>query len=177
MNVNALRTRMKICKVVIGISLALCVLLAFFLYRTVADAFFYSPGWPTVRGVVVKSYVRTVVSDGAFPNYWPEVHYVYSVDGIEYKGDRIFLLEDGRGHSWSKEKVQKYQLGYRIPVFYKPGNPQIAILEPGGTIKGVVLSGAAHFLIIGILLFLSSALLWDHQRVKREIRRQETSVK
>ena len=87
---------MKICKVVMGISLALCVLLAFFLYRTVADAFFYSPGWPTVRGVVVKSYVRTVVSDGAFPNYWPEVHYVYSVAGIEYKGDRIFRLEDGR---------------------------------------------------------------------------------
>ncbi len=171
MDIDVARSRMKICKAVIEICLALCVLLVFFLYRTVADAL-HSPGWPTVRGVVIKSYVRRVVSgsSGGYANSWPEVHYVYSVDGIEYKGDRIFFLEDGIGYSWSKKKIEKYELGYRIPVFYKPRNPQISVLEPGGTIKGIFLSGAFHFMLIGILMLLSSALLWDHQKVKREMK-------
>ena len=58
---------------------------------------------------MIKSYVdvTTVTGEGYF-NYMPKVVYVYSVDGVDYEGNKLFFLEDGRGSSWSYKKVEKY---------------------------------------------------------------------
>lgn len=175
MKVDSLRSRMKICKVVIGISTALCILLLFFFYKKLDDAF-HSHLWPTVQGIVIKSYVsRTVTNTSGYANFFPKVFYVYNVDGIDYKGNRIFFLEDGRGLSWSERKAEKYYVGKRVRVFYKQKNPRISVLEPGGSIKGMFLSGALHLILLGILMFLSSALLWDYHKVKKEMNKLVTS--
>ena len=159
---------MKIGRVAIIISLSLCALLAFHYYQTVAVALFYSPGWPKARGNVIKSYVRTVPSTGsAYKNVMPEVVYVYYVDGIKYEGNKIFFLEDGRGSSWSKKKVEKYKVEQQIEVFYNPQDHRISVLEPGGTIKGIFLSGAFHFILISALLLLVSALVWDYRKTNK----------
>ena len=165
---DALRSRMKIGRTAIIISLSLCALLAFHYYRTVAVAFIYSPGWPTARGNVIKSYVRVIQStDAVFYNYMPEVVYVYSVDGVNYKGNRIFFLEDGRGSLWSEKKVDKYKIEQQIEVFYNPEDPSISVLEPGGSIKGIFLCGAFHFILIAALLVLVFALFWDYRKTKK----------
>lgn len=168
MKVDDLASRMKIGRTAIIISLSFCALLAFHYYQTVAVAFFYSPVWPKARGNVIKSYVRIASSTrSAHNNVMPEVVYVYSVDGVNYEGNKIFFLEDGRGSAWSKKKVEKYKVEQQIEVFYNPQDPSISVLEPGGSVKGIFLSGVFHFILISALLVLASALIWDYRKANR----------
>jgi hypothetical protein len=170
MKIDDLKSRMKIGRRVIVICLFLCALLAFHYYNTLAVAFFYSPMWPKTRGNVIKSYVRAAISTGSgHKNVMPEVVYVYSVDGVDYQGNKIFFLEDGRGQSWSQKKVDKYKVEQQIEVYYNPWDPSISVLEPGGHIKGIFLSGAFHFILISALLVLVSALVWDYRKANKMI--------
>jgi hypothetical protein len=165
---------MKIGKIGIIISFSLCALIAFHYYRTVAVAFFDSPGWPTVQGKVIKSYIGGASPTGsAHENFMPKVVYVYSVDGVNYERNKIFFLEDGRGLSWSKKKVAKYKIDQQVLVFYNPQDPRISVLEPGGSIKGIFLSGVLHFIVISVLLVLAFALLWDYRKAKKRIDKQK----
>ena len=170
MKIDDLRSRKKIGKTAIIVSLSLCALLAFHYYQIVADAFFHSPGWPTARGNVIKSYVRVAPPSGASTrNVMPEVAYVYSVDGVNYEGNKIFFLEDGRGSAWSEDKIAKYKIEQQIEVFYNPQDPSISVLEPGGSIKGFFLSGAFHLMLIAALMGLVFALVWDYRKVNKAI--------
>jgi hypothetical protein len=170
MNTDDLKSRRKTDRKAIIITLSICALLGFHYYRTVAVAFFYSPGWPKARGNVIKSYVRrAVTTGGSNVNVMPEVVYIYSVDGVDYRGNRIFFLEDGTGSSWSQKKAEKYKVEQQIEVYYNPQDPSISVLEPGGSIKGIFLSGAFHFILIGALLVLVFACFWDIRKVNRSL--------
>ena len=168
MKMDDLKSRMKIGRNIIIISLSLCALIAFHGFTKLAVAFYYSSEWPKARGNVIKSYVDVTTPSGeGYYNYMPKVVYVYSVDGVDYEGNRIFFLEDGRGSSWSYKKVEKYKIEQQIEVFYNPQDPSISVLEPGGSILGILLSGGIHFMGIGVLLFLASALIWDYRKTNK----------
>ncbi len=167
MELKDCRTRKKIGKTIIIIALSLCALLAFHGYTKLAVAFVYSPEWPKTWGNVIKSYVIDSHSGSGHFNFFPKVFYVYSVDGVNYEGNRIFFLEDGRGSAWSNKKIEKYKIEQQIEVFYNPQDPSISVLEPGGSILGIFLSGVAHIMGISILLVLVSALVWDYRKVNK----------
>jgi hypothetical protein len=93
-----------------------------------------SESWAQVEGKVVKSSVREEVSrdsDGDMQTtYYPEVEYVYSLLGQEFRGDAIvFGPKQGGGRSNAQKTVGKYPLDAKVTVYYDPDKPEESVLE------------------------------------------------
>lgn len=83
-----------------------------------------------MQGTITRSEVEAVRSKGI--TYSFKVAYTYSVDGQPYEGSKH------RSSSWrtsepgdAEERVARYPLGTRVPVYYQPGQPSEAMLQPG----------------------------------------------
>jgi hypothetical protein len=92
-----------------------------------------SESWPSVQGIVVSSSVQSTNDRDDDPYYSASVTYEYSVDGVTYSCGRV-SYDTTRGRlKDAQEKVKRYPKGKQVEVHYNPGNPDVAVLEPGRT--------------------------------------------
>lgn len=96
-----------------------------------------SHGWPRARGRVLQSgesYARPTYDAPRFLG--ATVLYEYRVRGRHYVGmDVRFTAFYVPGHFRS---LRRYPPGTRVEVYYLPGDPRRAVLEPGATVDGWV---------------------------------------
>src|SRR5207244_1839123 len=89
--------------------------------------------WPSAQGRIVRSGLRTVDSKTAAGSRGrgnvPDVRYVFSVDGVEYRGKRIGIGEIPPGSPGVEAALELYRVGRTGPVYYNPDNPKEAVLE------------------------------------------------
>lgn len=90
-----------------------------------------SKSWPTVQGRILSSKIISVkhkngTSDKA------DVLYQYQVNNKTFTSGQIrFGQYDYDDSTGAKSDVEKYNRQPDLRVFYSPGNPSIAVLEPG----------------------------------------------
>jgi hypothetical protein len=83
-----------------------------------------STGWPTVPGTITASERVKVM--------WrtqPRVVYTYEIDGKSYNGNKIILA--GVPSKEIDQVLSRYPVGSTVTVSYLPGNPALALLQPG----------------------------------------------
>jgi hypothetical protein len=107
--------------------------------------------WPSVRGRVtlrrtIQPTDRGRLSQPRF-RWAPDVRYTYSVDGVEYEGDKTTLPWSSTGSRKRAEKVLA-----RIPdetdVRYDPADPKTSCLWPPGRLN------VAMWAVAGVVVFL-----------------------
>ena len=107
--------------------------------------------WPSVRGRVtsretIQPTDRGRTSAPAF-RWAPDVRYSYTVDGVDYVGDKTTLPWSATGSKKSAEKALA-----RIPdetdVLYDPAEPKTSCLYPPGRMS------AAVYAIGGLIVLL-----------------------
>jgi len=144
---------------------------------TIAGVIVYKMGevrraarWPSAQGRIVRSGLRTVDSrtaEGARGRgNVPDVRYVFSVDGVEYRGKRIGIGEIPPDSPGVEAALELYRVGRTGPVYYNPDNPGEAVLErdPPASPRtmyaiaaGVMLVG---FAVVGTFSGLGEIVQW-----------------
>jgi len=92
-----------------------------------------SPSWPQVTGSVLHAGVLR--GCGRQRNsYEPDIGYLYSVNGFEYRSQRV---EFGRGYCGSeagaRDMAKAYVPGTAVTVYVDPADPARAVLLAGKT--------------------------------------------
>jgi hypothetical protein len=95
-----------------------------------------SKGWAQTSAEVQSSKFevhRSTDFEGAEAvSYHARVVYKYTVNGIEYRSDRVFFGQGaGTSKAAAKRRVAEYVPGNQLKVYYDPENPKVAVLEPG----------------------------------------------
>lgn len=98
--------------------------------------------WPTKTGKIVSS---QIVSAGRSSHV--EVHYRYKVGCRYYDGSAITWLPKLR---LGRTILKTYKSGHAVKVYYNPANPQMAVLEPGYTVFGVIAACAILAFFFGM---------------------------
>ena len=128
------------------------IIVLFFGLRSMLSAS-ASKGWPSSSGRIEISRVEDhSSSDGT--TYHAEVAYIFSVDGIQHRSNRVAYGDYGSSDpEHAQEIVNRYPAGSIVDVFYNPQKPSEAVLETG--IKGQAYflpSLGACFAIVGGLM-------------------------
>lgn len=99
-----------------------------------------SNSWPTVQGTVLSSRVESHRKTSGRKHrhrktvYRADVRYSYTVDGNPFTSNVVWF---GQGESSSRSRaaeiVRYYRPGAKVQVFYKPSDPGVAALRPGGS--------------------------------------------
>ncbi|MEQ1838861.1 MAG: DUF3592 domain-containing protein, partial [Verrucomicrobiales bacterium] len=115
-----------------------------------------SSGWPSVKGTIIKSNLSSSLQPDANQNqplkkrYKAEIEYLYDVGETTYRAQMVAY---GMGASFNQSAAAavtaKYPTGRLVTVYYKPGDPATAVLEPGLNRKAILLP------IGGVLLFFA----------------------
>ena len=96
-----------------------------------------STDWPSVKGKVVESGIRTEKGPsssktGSRDSYHANVIYEYDVIGKVYTGRKVGFGEYGREDEVHATKIsEKYPEGEAVDVYYDPDQPSDSVLEPG----------------------------------------------
>ena len=151
-----------------------------FAFPMVADAY-ESLEWPAVTGTITKSELNSFVVDGASSTirrrggapsyrtvYRADISYSYSVEGREYSASVISFAV--AGEDLSRGYVSEYSPGKVVSVYYKPANPQVAVLIPGPTWASFthVFTGGGLSLFGLVLYILLSPARAARRRMKRQ---------
>lgn len=125
--------------------------------QTIIDEANASESWPIAQGVVNFSNIETSISDGD-EMYCIDLLYVYTVQGENYKGNRISTVSVSTSSLSEVEKeIAKYPVGEFVSVYYNPDAPNISMLEPGaGIFTYVITYGPLLFCLVGILILLQA---------------------
>ncbi len=108
--------------------------------------------WPSVRGSVTKSYVRSSQSNRQ-SGYAPELEYTYWVDR-QYVGRTINLVfERHQSRAEAEEYCAGHPVGSELQVFYNPSDPSDACLERGDSMLWM-------FELVGLIFVGAGALMW-----------------
>ena len=128
--------------------LAIALFLIWFLRHSVRRAA-ESTDWPIVEGSVIGSSLK-VIQDSNQHRFRPLVEYAYSVDGKDYRCSRIQWggLVDLPSRSAAAKVTAHYRSGKAVKVYYDPGKPAVAVLQPGHT------GGIGNIVIIAPLFAL-----------------------
>lgn len=117
-----------------------------------------SPSWPATEGTVVTSTVEreTGYSESGLAGYRVYVKYAYVVDGAEYTSSQVQFTTP-RSYTEQQDAQRdaaRYPVGGTVRVYYRPGNPSVACLEPGGESVWVT-AGAVVMMVamIGLCVF------------------------
>ena len=110
-----------------------------------------SRDWPSTDGMVVATRIDIESSSSSSSRssrtYRPIIIYDYAVDGVSHSAQRVAFGEYATGDPADAEKVRDtYPEGKQVPVYYDPGSPENAVLEPG-------LHGIPWFFIVLGLVF------------------------
>lgn len=121
-----------------------------------------SSEWPAARGQIESSAVdvekeRERDSDGNVhydTKYVPRIVYRYQVEGTDYYGEQLSYGSTSSGNaSWAYRIRDQYPPGTEVSVYYDPGNPQEAVLQPGAKWTTYIVLG------IGVLFALTGGLI------------------
>lgn len=85
--------------------------------------------WKKTYGTVVKSKPKRVESIVSYPTYEPDIEYVYTVNGENYKSDKLFIVDFQSDINTVEKVIKEFEEGKRITVYYNPFNPTEAILK------------------------------------------------
>ena len=114
-------------------------------------------GWPTVRGRVVTSEVRSYRSgEGGGRQPYPSVVYEYEVGGRRFRSKRIHFDELVSSQARVGATVRTYSAGAEVTVYYDPRRPGRSVLEPGapGACSCSVYGCAFVFLGLFFIIYL-----------------------
>lgn len=93
--------------------------------------------WPSVQGTVLSSEL-VLDSSGEASTYTPTVTYAYVVNGRPLTCAKVQYSS-----TTSKKVLAKYPKGSAVQVFYDPQAPSTAVLERGGSTRGMMFGGIA----------------------------------
>ena len=85
--------------------------------------------WPSADGIILDSFIFKGENHGRI--YKPKITYKYHVNGKDFVSENL----DFSG-KWYKSKkkvdllIEQYPPGKKILVYYKEGDPKVAVLEP-----------------------------------------------
>ena len=139
---------------------------------------------PAAEGEIVKSYLSKRMR-GARTFYRTMISYRYEVDGKRYEGDRLRFVNDARRDLTNSSEsfsdlaeaqgvVRHYPRGKKVPVYYNPDDPTVAVLVKGevfGQSPSIVL-GAIIAAVGALYLLLSLLALIVRQRERRRFSAQ-----
>ena len=121
-----------------------------------------SLGWPTTTGVVESAAVerrvsRTSGSERKY-RYNARVLYAYRVDGEAFFDGRLSFLTDYYDSAEeARDVVRRYPAGSEVTVYYKPGDPSVAVLESNYGYWTYLPLGISLFLFIAGAVFVNAA--------------------
>ena len=92
-----------------------------------------SSSWPAAPGTVTASeVVRTPGNADSPDSFHAAITYRYAVAGRDYTADRVrFGSVGSSGRTGADRLVARYPVGAAVRVHYAPGDPAVAVLEPG----------------------------------------------
>ena len=94
-----------------------------------------SRSWPTTNGIIEHSSVESH-SD----TFHADILYTYTIGSTNYTGTRVSLSDYGTGGpSHARRISHRYPEGETVLVYYKPLNPEVAILEPGLRLPAIII--------------------------------------
>jgi hypothetical protein len=132
--------------------------------------------WPAVDGEVVRSSIEQERSTGGSGpgsrsiTHRPVIVYRYAVEGIPYEGRRVSYGDTASSAVEDARKVTaKYPSAGRVRVYYRPGTPAEAVLEPGS--HGVPWLLTA---IGGVFLAVGAILAWAAPKLIAPAPRRDT---
>ncbi|WP_254512566.1 DUF3592 domain-containing protein [Anatilimnocola floriformis] len=109
-----------------------------------------SSKWPSTTGTIKSA---QVVEDGLYrgrQKYRAKIEYTYEVNGVPHTSDRLQLGNSPTGRSFTADMaVSKYAPGSTHPVYYKPTEPSMAVLEAGKDFGYYIIPLAA--LVLGLI--------------------------
>ena len=116
-----------------------------------------SPNWPTTEGLITNSRIVGVGGGRGGSGVRAKVHYVYDVNGFQFKGRRItYQRERGdRSQEHAQSVAARYSEGSTTRVYYRPDRPNVSVLEPGGENYPIAGSLALAFIFLG-----AAVLVW-----------------
>jgi hypothetical protein len=79
-----------------------------------------------VVGVVTLSRV-----DGASDSTRPDIHYSYTVNGVNYNGDRYRCWTVATNDGNAERVVAAHPVGQKVTVYYNPADPSASVLRRG----------------------------------------------
>ncbi len=105
-----------------------------------------SRSWPQVEGQVV----RTAVEVDRKGRAHSVVTYAYAVSGVSYQSSRVQIVGAAEDEAQARRLAAQYA-NQRVKVFYKPSNPEEAVLVPGpgSNIPLVILAGGLLVVVGG----------------------------
>ncbi|WP_424955242.1 DUF3592 domain-containing protein [Halospina denitrificans] len=118
-----------------------------------------SPNWPTVTGRVLEAKIRTGRTNGGSGKkvYCPKVRYQYRANGMPRTGSRVSFGKYGT--QWNStanrdlvnERLDQYQPGEELTVYYCPQLPFVSVLDPGFSWVSVFLAVWGGGMVYGFL--------------------------
>ncbi len=105
-----------------------------------------SLGWPETDGIVLAAEAeRTVETDVRARRDHQElrIRYRYAVDETHYTGTRIRYGHERRTSEDATAFARRYPAGEHVPVYYNPGRPGQAVLQPGISLRSLALRAFA----------------------------------
>lgn len=108
--------------------------------------------WPSTQGRIVEARVKASRRTGAEGDTTvgnlADVAYAYSVDGVEYRGNRICLVAASPNSAEVEAELERYRVGRAVPVIYNPDRPEDAVLENALPFR----AAAMYAIATGVLL-------------------------
>lgn len=87
--------------------------------------------WPQTTGTVYRSDVRKSKAKGRFGGkYRADVRYRYTVAGVSHTGKKVRFGPAIVSSEEAEATVRRFPEDAETPVFYDPGDPSVAVLEP-----------------------------------------------
>jgi hypothetical protein len=113
-----------------------------------------SAEWPVADGMIKNSAVEYKSSDDGGGTYFAEVFYQFAVDGKTHSGNKVAFGDYGSNKpSHAQKIVNRYPIGLRLQVHYRPSDPDVCVLEPG-------VKGQTWFLPgFGLIFFAAGVLM------------------
>ena len=115
--------------------------------------------WLVVKGRVLSSRLeekREEVHDEEGTSnrvgFAPVVEYEYTHNAEHYNASTLSMAEKQYARTLAQKTIARYPVGASIKVYVNPVSPVEAVLEPGGSISGII------FFVIG-LVFIAVAVL------------------
>ena len=95
---------------------------------------FQSGLWPSVKGVVLNSYISrssSTGSKGTKTTYSASVDYQYEVNDKQYYNNTVSYKGDDASYSGAMRVHQRYPINSEVSVYYNPAKPEVSVLDPG----------------------------------------------
>ena len=84
--------------------------------------------WHPVSATVLSTHITTVRGSKGGVSYRPDVAYRYTVDGRQYIGTRVTILNESRSGTWAYDLTRRYEVGSEVTAYVDPANPARAYL-------------------------------------------------